>query len=69
MLGNWIYVCSNNILTTFLAKYPGSMEDITEVRDHYKIPYPAQFGSMTYPKPTHGTVYDNLQVSIKVDTC
>jgi len=32
-----------------------------EVRDHYRVPYPDNYGSNTYPKPALPVVYDNLQ--------
>ena len=35
---------------------------MTEVRDHYRVPYPDNYGSNTYPKPALPVVYDNLQV-------
>ena len=49
-------------LKTSFIKYGGSLEDLSEVKDNYRIPYPAAFGSVTYPKPIHNTVDDNLQV-------
>jgi hypothetical protein len=34
---------------------------LTEVKEHYRIPYPDNYGTSTYPKPPLPVVYDNLQ--------
>ena len=44
-----------------------SLDDLTEVKEHYRIPYPDNYGTSTYPKPPLPVVYDNLQVHSKTN--
>ena len=44
-----------------------SLDDLTEVKEHYRIPYPDNYGTSTYPKPQLPVVYDNLQVHSKTN--